>query len=299
MKKQLLIPIIILVLIGSAALWYLGSSTAKTVEQKNEIDNGKKEVASAMVRPLPGSLDRWYEDQPIYLFKMFDLGGSLMGVLVNTLQDDTANAKMAYRIFSGEYVNSSKMVPEWKGYYDIQAVNKIGDALETGDRNETLASLEVVFQKCGSCHKEVKTKVFAKYHWKDFNDVKMKTVNPEQPETSWPEAKAKYLVTGFDGTIVNAKENQQEAANKSFQQFRAMFNFMNDSCYSCHDTERKYYVSEDVVNLIDMAEEQIKSGDLENAAHTMEQIGMISCYNCHVTHEPFQRLKDSVSTGKD
>lgn len=294
MKKQLLVPIMILVLTVSATLLYMGSSTAKTVELKN--DNGPKELAWA--RPLPESLDRWYDDQPIYLFKMFELGGLLMGVLVNTQQGDTANAKIAYQIFSSEYKNSSKMVPEWKKYYDVKAVNKVGDALETGDRNKTLASIEVVFQKCFSCHTAEKTKVFAKYHWKDFNDVKMRTVNPEQPETSWTEAKAKYLVTGFDGTISNARENQQEAANKSFQQFKVMFKFMNDSCYSCHDTERKYYVSEDVMNLMNMAEEQIKSSDLMNASNTMEQIGMISCYKCHVTHEPFQRLKDIVSTGR-
>ena len=294
MKKQLLVPIIILVLTGSAALLYMGSSTAKTVELKN--DNGPKELAWA--RPLPESLDRWYDDQPIYLFKMFELGGLLMGVLVNTQQDDMANAKIAYQIFSSEYKNNSRMVPEWKEYYDIQAVNKVGDALETGDRNKTLASIEVVFQKCISCHTAEKTKVFAKYHWKDFNDVKMRTINPEQPETSWTEAKAKYLVMGFDGTIVNARENQQETANKSFQQFKVMFKFMNDSCYSCHDTERKYYVSEDVMNLINRAEEQIISNDLMNASSTMEQIGMISCYECHVTHEPFQRLKDIVSTGR-
>ena len=294
MKKQLLVPIIILVLTVSATLLYMGSSTAKTVELKN--DNGPKELAWA--RPLPESLDRWYDDQPIYLFKMFELGGLLMGVLVNTQQDDMANAKIAYQIFSSEYKNSSRMVPEWKKYYDVKAVNIVGDALETGDRNKTLASIEVVFQKCISCHTAEKTKVFAKYHWKDFNDVKMKTVNPEQPETSWTEAKAKYLVMGFDGTIVNARENQQETANKSFQQFKVMFKFMNDSCYSCHDTERKYYVSEDVMNLINRAEEQIKSSDLMNASNTMEQIGMISCYKCHVTHEPFQRLKDIVSTGR-
>jgi cytochrome c556 len=294
MKKGLIVPIIILVLAGSATLWYIGFSTAKTGDFKNEI----KDNSGQMAKPLPGSLDKWYPGEPIYLFKMFELGGSMMGVLVNTLQDDTTNAKIAYQIFYSEYEKSSKMVPEWKKYYDLNAVKNVGDALEAGDKEKTMAGLEVVFQTCGPCHTEMKTKVFAKYHWKDFNDVKMKTVNPEQPETSWKEAKAKYLVTGFDGTIVNARENQQEATDRSFQQFKVMFQFMKEACSSCHDTDRKYYVSDDVTALINTAEGQIKAGNLENSINAMEQIGG-SCYKCHNTHEPLQRLKESVSTNKD
>ncbi len=291
MKNRLVIAVAVVLIISGLLVV---SGKMPKAESPNVISN--------MARPLPDSLDKWFETktpwgQPLYLFKMFDLGDSMMGVLVDVQQDDMTNAKISYQIFKNEYKNSSKMVPEWRGYYDPEAVDKVGKALETGDKNKVLASIDAVFQTCSKCHIATKTKVFAKYNWKDLKDVKMKTVNPEQPEAPWTEAKAKYLVTGFDGTIANAKENQQEATNKSFQQFKTMFLYMKDACKSCHDTERKYYVSDDVMALVDKAEGEISSGDLNNASNTMQQIGG-ACFDCHQTHEPLQRLKELVSTEK-
>ncbi|NJD76397.1 MAG: hypothetical protein FIB08_04780 [Candidatus Methanoperedens sp.] len=75
---------------------------------------------------------------------------------------------------SYEYKNSSKMVPEWRRYYDPLAVDDVGKALESGDKNQVLASMDTVFQTCAKCHVATKTKVFAKYNWKDLRDVKMK-----------------------------------------------------------------------------------------------------------------------------
>ncbi|VVB96067.1 Cytochrome C' [uncultured archaeon] len=291
MKNRLVIAVAIVLIISG--LLVVSGKMMKS-ERSNAISN--------MAIPLPDSLDNWFETktpwgQPLYLFRMYELGGPMMGVLVNTQQDDMTNAKISYQIFKNEYRNSSKMVPEWRRYYDLEAVDKVGNALEAGDKNQILASMDVVFQTCAKCHVATKTKVFAKYNWKDLKDVKMKTVNPEQPEAPWTEAKAKYLVTGFDGTIVNARENQQEAANKSFQQFKTMFLYMKDACSSCHDTERRYYVSDDVMALVSKAEGEISSGDLTSASNTMQQIGG-ACFDCHQTHEPLQRLKELVSTDK-
>ena len=288
MKNRLIIAVAVVLIISG--LLVVSGKNAKT-ESPNSI--------SSMARPLPDSLDKWFETktpwgQPLYLSKMFELGGPMMGILANVQQDDMANAKISYQIFKKEYENSSKMVPEWRGYYDPDAVDKVGKAFDTGDKNQILASMDTVFQTCAECHKETKTKVFAKYNWKDLRDVKMKTVNPEQPEAPWSEAKAKYLVTGFDGAIANARENQQEATNKSFQQFKTMFVYMKEACKSCHDTERKYYVSDDVMALIDKTEGEISNGDLNSASNTLQQIGG-ACFDCHQTHEPLQRLKELVS----
>lgn len=278
-NKISILSIIILTLVGSSAMWSMAST--KT--------GGEDGMKSIMVRPLPDSLDKWYEDGPVYLFRMFGLAQNMTGIVVNTEQGDKDNANIAYQNFLTEYQQIREMVPEWKHFYDVKAVEKVGKALETGDKGQILAAMGPVFQTCSPCHVETKTKVWAKYHWKDFNTVMMKTVDPSKNVTSWKEAKSVYLLSGFDGTIVNARENQKDATFESFQLFKAMFQFMNESCTSCHETERGHYVSEDVMSLIEKAEEEISNNELNSAAETMEVIGG-TCFDCHQTHEPIQRL---------
>lgn len=241
----------------------------------------------------PRSLHNYYSEYPMYLVNMFDLGGSMMGIVVNLQQNDTENVKASFNRFSKLYKDTSNMVPEWNGYFDVGAVDKLGGALESGNPEIVFQALENVGKTCNSCHKAEKPAVWAKYYWKDFRDITMETGDPQEPELPFAAAKMKYMAPAFDGTIVNIKEGQKKEAADSWNRFNIMFSNLEKACLRCHSESPRYFVSEDIKSMISDVGKQITAGDLDSASNTMQQIGIESCYKCHMVHEPTQRIKES------
>jgi cytochrome c556 len=245
------------------------------------------------IQSLPQSIDKYYENEPVYLYKMWDLGGTIMGIVANLQQKDINNTKNSFTAFSKLYTESAGLVPEWSRYYNIEAVDKLGNALNSGNPEEIFPALDEVGKTCGTCHREVKPMVWARYHWKDFRKVNMSTGNSQEPELPWAAAKMKYLAPAFDGTIVNIKEGQQNYAADSWNQFNTAFSNLEKACLNCHKEPPRYFVSQDVKSLISQAGQQITAGALNEAEETMKQIGD-SCYRCHIIHEPAQRIRESM-----
>lgn len=249
-------------------------------------------------KKLPPSLDQYYEPNflstppvpPEYLIDMFELGTSMMGVVVNIDQGDFANATLSYRDFQQNYENSSRLVPQWRKYYDQKAVKRLGKALDAHDIPGVFEAIGEIGETCIRCHRETMPPVWNKYNWRDFETVMIDTPDGPMP---WPEAKMKYLVIGFDGIGVNIRQNNQFGANRSFDLFKAMFDNMTDSCSSCHTSPRMYYVSGDIQTMITDVQSNITDGNLNQAGILLQGIGMESCYRCHVLHVPAQFAKTS------
>ena len=277
MKKMLAITLIIISLIAIS-----GCLTDKNTEVVNEPED----------KGLPQSLDQYYQSvppqPPEYLLKMYELGGTMVGISVNIQQEDMANATKSYAAFYENYKNSAEMVPEWKDYYDNEAVERMGDALETGDIPGVFQSMGEVGAGCANCHKDNMPAVWNKYIWKDFREVMINTPNPEEPQLPWAAAKMKYLVAGFDGIGINIKQGNQAGAQQSFELFTEMFNNTKQACGACHATERRYYVSDDIMGMIDTLGQEIDAGNLTAAESIRQGIGAQSCYACHVLHMPAQ-----------
>ena len=250
-------------------------------------------------KKLPSSLDQYYTNAPPmppeYLIKMFDLGDSMQGIVVNIQQGDMENASRYFRTFSQQYEDSSRMVPEWRSYYKPKAVRDLGEALDAASLDPSkipgvFGAIEEVGKTCHKCHIENMPPVWSRYNWKDFSTV---TIDTPEGKLPWAEAKMKYVDVGLVGIFVNAKQNNQTGAKQSFSLFKMMFDNMSDACSSCHSSERKYYVSEDIRSMINEAGKKIDSGNLTEAAGIIQGVGMESCYRCHVIHVPAQSAKES------
>lgn len=278
MKKTLAIALIVISLIGISGCLTSGENAG--VVNKSE-DKG-----------LPQSLDQYYQSAPLqppeYLLKMFELGETMVGISINIQQNDMENATRSYAAFYENYKNSAEMVPEWKGYYNKSVVEKIGVALDTGDIPGVFQSMGDVGAGCSNCHKVNMPEVWNKYNWKDFKNVTLNTTNPEEPQLPWAAAKMKYLAAGFDGIGVNIKQGNQAGAKQSFELFTKMFNNTKQACKVCHATERRYYVSDDIMGMINAMGQEIDDGNMVAAENIRQGIGAQSCYACHVLHMPAQ-----------
>lgn len=249
------------------------------------------------IEPLPKSLEQWYPPQkqgPEYLSKMWVLGGSMMGIITNTLQGDLVNAATSFELFSESYKESSKMVPEWRGYYDMKALDKLGTAVRSGNPGEIMQAIPDIGNTCSNCHKDQKPYVWATYNMRDFRIVQINTPDGPMP---FPAGKMNYLVVGFDGTMVNAGEGQKNSTKESFGLFKMMFYNMKDACNECHAETPRYFVSNDVTDKINDTEPLIESGDFGSVISNMQQIGE-GCYKCHVIHESIQRIKEQMDISK-
>lgn len=280
MNKLLPIGVIILVAVIVFGLLFIKSDLNS---KANDI-NGNQ---------LPNSLAQWYPPMkpgPEYLSKMFILGNSMIGIIANTLQGDAMNASKSFELFSKNYKQSSELVPEWGKYYDMKALDKLGEAVKSGNPDSIMQAIPEIGNTCTNCHKDQKPYVWAEFYMKDFRKIQINT--PEGP-MPFPAGKMKYLVVGFDGTMVNAAEGQKESTNASFELFKMMFNNMKDACYQCHTENPKYFVSTDVENKINDTESQIATGSFGTVITNMQQIGQ-GCYKCHVIHESIQRIREQM-----
>lgn len=246
---------------------------------------------------LPSSLDNVYagsEPEVIgnaYLGEMFKMAGMMQVIAEEMQAGEFTSAKNTFNAFSVQYNNVSKMVPEWKKYFDKKLVVEIGKDIDNHDVSETLADMGILGENvCAKCHRNNKPQVWVKYYWKDF-----RTVNVSTPagNMSWPAAKAIFVASSFDGATINLAEGRRGAANESAERFTSMFLNVKDACDSCHTTERKYFVSADVIALVNQYEARIKSGDLAGAQILQGQIGE-QCMRCHITHEGQQRMKEMM-----
>ncbi len=246
---------------------------------------------------LPSSLDQLYEGSTpevignAYLGEMFKMSG-LMQVIAEEMQaGEFTNARNTFNAFSIQYNNVSKMVPEWKKYFDKKLVAEIGKDIDNHDVSKTLTDMGILGENvCAKCHRNNKPQVWAKYYWKDF-----RTVNVSTPagNMSWPAAKAIFVASSFDGATINLAEGRRDAANESAERFTSMFSNVKNACDSCHTTERKYFVSADVIALVNQYEIEIKAGNLIDALDLQGQIGE-QCMRCHITHEGQQRMKEMM-----
>ena len=273
MSNKVAIAIILSLLLGSTALWMASAGT-----NKSENDG------------LPKSLDIYYEYYPEYLYEMYALGESMVGITVNLQQGDMTNATASFEVFAQEYEDSSRMVPEWRGYYKPNDVKKLGDALDAGNVQDVYIAIGEIGETCADCHYDTMPPVYDKYYGGDFSNLNITT--PEGP-LPWKEAKMIYLLGGFDGIGVNIKYDNQSAAEQSFILFEWMFDNMAATCddvESCHSSTPRYYVSEDIQTLITDMGTNITKGNFTESERIRYEIGD-SCHRCHIIHIPAHYAK--------
>ncbi len=301
MRKKAGMVAVAIIVVGIIGLWATesvskgGGQGAISASLPNSLENTNGGGSQGMIlTPLPKSLDQYYPSggPPIFLLKMLDMADSLDDTTVNLQENDLVNATNSFQEFSNKYDNVSKMIPEWSVYFDKSLVAKISSEIDTGDVPNAFADIGKLGETCDKCHKVNTPEVWAKYYWKDFDSINVTTVNPNEPVAPWSEAMAKYLTPGFEGMITNLKERKGDAANQSFENFRSMLLNFKKACSKCHNTERKYFVSDDIMAVVNQTGDYVKSGNVTGVEQNVQIIGMESCYKCHVLHQPAQMMKD-------
>lgn len=272
------------------AIILVAGESGNCLAQKKATPSSTKASVRSAPAPLPTSLEALYPPKapnPVFLLSMFEMNKSLTGIVVDLFEGDLDHVKTNFEKFKTQYLATSKLVPEWqKEYYPLKPVEELGTSLQTNDRGQVMAAIGNTGMVCHHCHSANMVKVQQKYHWPDFKIIAVPDPLTNQG-VDYPTF-MQYLNANFTGIGVDLEQGQVENAQKQFQGFKARFQALKESCGSCHDTERKYYVDEGVQSLIDKLGQALEASSLDPklVGELSQGIGMESCAKCHLVHLP-------------
>ncbi|RQW03363.1 MAG: hypothetical protein EH225_07260 [Calditrichaeota bacterium] len=217
---------------------------------------------------------------------MLELGRSFSGMMVDLSEDDVENALSHFEKFRVQYNEVSKLVPEWEHYYSPVPVNELGKALKDGDPAIVMQAGQKVGGICAGCHGAFMSQAYYKYHWGNFHGIKIQDPVRQQ-EVSFQQFML-FLENSFTGITIDLEQGQAENARMHLQHFRDRFDVLEESCMNCHDSERYYFVDENVKNMIDKLGQVLSTSpvDPEEIGTISKGIGMESCFKCHLVHVP-------------
>ena len=255
-----------------------------------------------IVAPLPAFLDNYFPPKaegPVFLFRMMGMSNPLAGILVDLFENDLDNARANFEKFRVQYVEISKLVPEWEKNFPMAPVNDLGQSLKIGEPGKVTAAFEVVSQVCSDCHLANQPRVYYKYHYSDFHDIKIMDPLTHQ-EVSFQQLML-FLETSYTGIGVDVEQGQKENALQQFQGFQARFQAMEETCMNCHDTERYYYVGQSVKSMIDKLGQSLNAPAVDPKQVNMltQGIGMESCFKCHLVHIPAAAAQIQIAKQKN
>ena len=243
-----------------------------------------------LVGPLPASLDNYFPPKaqaPIWLIEMFALASPLESIDVDLQQGDIAGAKANYTAFKTQYAKMAEMVPEWKTRFPMAPVEALGKALESGDPKQVGPAMGQVGQVCGSCHLANQTKAFVKYHWPDFEALKL--TDPVSKESvAWVDY-MRAMAGAFTGISNDLQQGQVDNARKNFDAFSARIKGLEkEGCVKCHNTPRTYFVDPASLAMVDKLGQALKASppDAKAIAELGGAIGNETCMKCHLVHVP-------------
>jgi cytochrome c556 len=214
-----------------------------------------------------------------------------------------ANAKASFQAFQKQYVKMSKMVPEWASRFPQAPVTALGKAVDGGNPAKIGPAMGGVGQVCASCHLLYQVKAQQKYHWRNFDDIKVTDPVSGQP-LPLPDF-MRAMSSGWEGALVDLQQGQADRSQKNWQNFRSQFSAMAaEACRQCHvdragnEIPRRYYVDADSTAMLDQMGNALSASQPDPAAigELAGAIGNGICMNCHLVHFPAQNAKDMWET---
>jgi hypothetical protein len=161
-------------------------------------------------------------------------------------------AKEYFAAFKAQYFKVSKMVPEWSDHSPSEPMENLEKALDSRDYGKIDPAIQGVGMTCARCHQEHLLEVWYKYHWGDFEIIKI-----PDPVTNKILGFIEYMFgLHHSYSAVNTYLSEEKAGGKFNKTIEALFDLekrveaLNVGCRKCHGVEdkRKYYTSPDIID---------------------------------------------------
>lgn len=238
---------------------------------------------------LPAALDSLYPPAapgPLYLMKMHEMAMPMSGIVSDAMEGDLDGARANFQAFRQKYSEVAALIPTWQSRFPMEPVEALGAALESGRPESVMPAMGALGGVCNDCHHAFMPLAQHRYHWDDF-----KRINVSDPLSGQdlPFAQFMHALEGdMTGIAIDARQGQLEQAQKHIQGFRARMTAFKESCMTCHETERHYYVDASIFAAIDTVNAALTAQPprMETVQAQLMTIGQESCFKCHLVHIP-------------
>lgn len=247
---------------------------------------------------LPSSLDNLYPPNapgPMYLLAMFDMATPFSGIVSDLFEGDMANSHDNFEKFREQYIAVSKMVPEWETRFPIGPIDALAQAMKTENPGMIMPAIDNVGVLCHNCHVLATPAAQHRYSWGDFGMI---TVTDPITGTDYPFARFKLMMeTDFSAIGTDLKQGQPENARQRLAGFEKRFTALKEVCSTCHDTERKYFVDDNITGMIGQLKAKLGEPNIDPQAvgRLLQGIGQESCTKCHLVHVPAAYAKSQLT----
>jgi len=238
---------------------------------------------------LPASLDQFYPPNtpaPMYQISMIVMANQFTGIVGDVMENDMENAIGTFEAFKKSYIEVAEMVPEWKELYPMEPIEKLGNSISTKDPSQIMPAVEAIGGICHSCHLAYMVPTQHKYRWDNFGDLVL--TDPLSGQEVSFAGLMLMMETNFTSIQNDLMQSQNENALKQFAGFNARFEAVSEACMICHDTERLYFVSDDITELISNLQTELSNPqiNIDAVGGLIQAIGQESCSKCHLVHIP-------------
>jgi len=251
-------------------------------------------AATGQPARLPESLDGHYPPKaqgPVYLMRMVELDACMSGIMVDYSEGDLSGAEAAMDAFASKFREVSELVPEWKGRFPDQSVEKLGLAIRSGRKEEVMAAFGEVGRTCHDCHVAFMVPVQQRYRWGNVAAIGIR--DPVLKEDLDYASFKRRLALNLSGVGHDLQQGQMENARKQYIELSARFQALKETCLECHDDEVSRFADAEATARIESLGKALNTDPVQasRVAGLLQSIGQESCSKCHLVHVPAAMAK--------
>ncbi len=241
-----------------------------------------------VLKKPPASLDKYYppaSNKFEFLSNMHAMSTARTGITVNINEGNWEKALYWAKELKKIYVETSKMVPEWKDYFKPQLADNLIKAVESKNVDKVIEASRKFLQTCAKCHQDNELAVKLTYRFPSFEKIKI-----EDPVEFMEYETGKYMKAMTDSMKamkIYLMQGEGDKAQEAGLNFVERARQLRTMCAKCHTNK----LSEEVIVGKDYEEalarlEELLSAEKPNKDDIFKTLGSItvSCTKCHNVH---------------
>jgi hypothetical protein len=253
--------------------------------------------ADFTIQPPPQSMDKFYSDRgktSEWIEQMRQISKSFGATLISRDKKNWREALKHAQDFGAAYQKASKMVPEWKDLFDLEASKHLVASIQSQDTEKIKSFSKKVDKTCFQCHRKHNISVWTRYQWPSTNTIKV--LDPIDEQEIDYDRFMHRLSSSLKNIGIFFEQEKHNESWKAIDNFSKRLRELKSVCSKCHVTEwtknsktvKDYFVGEDIMNALQEIKKSFASGtpDIKLFQKNMEYISMESCKKCHMIHQP-------------
>jgi hypothetical protein len=253
--------------------------------------------AGFSIQPPPQSMDKFYSERgktSDWIEQMRKISKVFGATLISSDTKRWGEALKHSQEFGIAYQKASKMVPEWKDLFDLEASELFVASIQSQDTENIKNFSDKVKKTCSQCHWKHNISVWIRYHWPSTKTIKV--LDPIDDQEVDYDRFMHRLSSSFKNIEIFFAQEKYKESWKAIDNFSKRLRGLRSVCSKCHVTEwtknsttvKDYFVGEDMMDALQEIKKSFASGtpDTKLFQKKIEHISMESCKMCHLIHQP-------------